>query len=158
MAGIAYPRRAVSKRPTIPPRLKVRVYRRDCWTCRYCGRRTIFYPVMPLLGIIFPDQFPFNTNWKAGQTHPAVADCTGVVDHVVPGSLDGLWLAEDNLVTACWPCNASKGNLTLEQLRWQLRPVEKSSWDGLSGSYRKLWETAGRPMNEAHPTWLTALA
>jgi HNH endonuclease len=135
----------------------VRVYRRDHWTCRYCGKQTIFYPVMPLLGVIFPEHFPFHSNWKAGQTHPAVANCSSVVDHVVPGSLHGEWLDESNLVTACWPCNARKGDLTLEKLGWELRPVGESSWDGLSGFYRQLWEIAGRPTAEAHPLWLRAL-
>ena len=123
MAEIAYARRTVDRRPAIPPSLKVRVFRRDCWTCRYCGRRAIFYPVMPLLGVIFPEYFPYHSNWKAGQTHPAVAACTAVVDHVVPGALGGAWLEESNLVTACWPCNARKGDLTLEQLGWPLRTV-----------------------------------
>jgi 5-methylcytosine-specific restriction endonuclease McrA len=122
MTEIAYARVSVTKRPSIPRTLMVRVYRRDRWTCRYCGQRTIFYPVMPLLGVIFPAQFPFHRNWKAGQTHPAVAALSSIVDHVVPGALGGEWLAQSNLVTACWPCNTRKADLTLEQLRWQLRP------------------------------------
>jgi hypothetical protein len=157
MAGITYARRTISRRPVVPRPLMISVFRRDCWTCRYCGTRTIFYPVMPLLGVIFPEQFPYHTHWKAGQTHPAVAACSAIVDHVVPGSLGGAWLEESNLVTACWPCNARKGDLTLDQLSWRLRHVEESSWDGLSGSYRQLWEIAGRPANEAHPLWLRAL-
>jgi 5-methylcytosine-specific restriction endonuclease McrA len=28
--------------------------------------------------------------------------------HVVPGAAGGEWLAESNLVTACWPCNVRK--------------------------------------------------
>jgi len=158
MANIAYTRREVSKRPAIKPSLKIQVFRRDCWTCRYCGQQTILYPVMPLLGVIFPDHFPYHSNWKAGQTHPAVAVCTAVVDHVVPGSHGGAWLEASNLVTACWPCNATKGDLALSELGWQLRPVDESSWDGLSGSYRQLWEIAGKPTDEAHPHWLRALS
>jgi 5-methylcytosine-specific restriction endonuclease McrA len=158
MAGIAYAKRPISRRPAIRRPLMISVFRRDCWTCRYCDRRTIFYPVMPLLGVIFPEQFPYHTNWKAGQTHPAVAACSAIVDHVEPGSLRGTWLEESNLATACWPCNARKGDLTLDQLGWRLMPVEKSPWDGLSGSYRQLWEVAGRPANDAHPQWLRALA
>lgn len=156
MAEIAYARRTVSRRPAIPPPLKIQVFCRDRWTCRYCGRRTIFYPVMHLLGVIFPDYFPYHSNWKAGQTHPAVARCTAVVDHVIPGALGGEWLEQNNLVTACWPCNARKGDLTLEQLGWPLRAVDESSWDGLSGFYRDLWRIAGKPTDEAHPQWLRA--
>jgi hypothetical protein len=157
LSAIAYEKVPVTKRPAMPRALMVRVYRRDCWTCRYCGQPTIFYPVMPLLGTIFPEQFPFNPFFKAGQTHPAVVALSSTVDHVVPGAAGGDWLAESNLVTACWPCNARKGDLTLEHLRWPLRPAEPSSWDGLAGSYRRLWEIAGKPANEAHPLWLRAL-
>jgi 5-methylcytosine-specific restriction endonuclease McrA len=157
MADIAYTRREVARRPAIGPPLKVRVHRRDHWTCRYCGRKVILYPVMHLLGLIFPDQFPHTPNWKGGQTHPAVAACSSAVDHKVPGSQGGAWLAEDNLVTACAPCNAAKADFTLEQLGWQLRPIALSSWDGLSGSYRDLWQIAGSPQSEAHPRWLKAI-
>jgi hypothetical protein len=48
--------------------------------------------------------------------------------------------------------------LTLEQLGWELKSVGESSWDGLSGFYRQLWEIAGRPTAEAHPQWLRALS
>jgi len=113
---------------------------------------------MPLLGVIFPKHFPYHPNWKAGQTHPAVAAYSSVVDHEVAGSLGGAWLEESNLATACWPCNARKGDLTLEQLGWELRAVAESSWDGLTSFYRQLWEIAGRPTAEAHPEWLRALS
>jgi hypothetical protein len=38
-----------------------------------------------------------------------------------------------NLVAACWPCNFSKGNLTLSQPGRELLPSSASKWDGLSG-------------------------
>ena len=38
VADIAYARRTISRRPTIPRPLAIRIYRRDHWTCRYCGR------------------------------------------------------------------------------------------------------------------------
>lgn len=158
MADIAHPKGEMTKRPPLPRPLMIRIFRRDCWTCRYCGARTIFYPVMPLLGVIFPEHFPYHTNWKAGHTHPAVVTCSSIVDHVVPGALGGAWREKSNLVTACWPCNARKGDLTLEQLHWQLRPVQESSWDGLTGFYRQLWEIAGSPTADAHPLWLRALS
>lgn len=50
LSEIAYERVPATKRRSVPRALIVRVYRRDCWTCRYCGQQTIFYPVMPLLG------------------------------------------------------------------------------------------------------------
>ncbi len=53
--------------------------------------------------------------------------------------------------------NARKGDLTLEQLGWPLRTVDESSWDGLSGFYRDLWEIADKPADGGHPQWLRAL-
>jgi hypothetical protein len=158
MADIAYARREVSKRPAIPRPAMIRVFRRDCWTCRYCGKRTIFYPVMPLLGVIFREQFPFHTYFKKGQTHPAVVACSSVIDHIVPAVAGGDWLEETNLATACSPCNTGKGYLTLGQLGWKLTDVEESSWDGLSGVYPQLWDIAGRPTAEGHRRWLQALS
>jgi hypothetical protein len=40
----------------------------------------------------------------------------------------------------------------------ELAAVNNSTWDGLSGYYRNLWEMAGMPLNEAHPAWLKALS
>jgi hypothetical protein len=155
---IAYPRHEVPARPVMTRSLMLTVFQRDHWTCRYCGGRTIFTPVMALLGTMFPDQFPFHRNWKGGQTHPAVISRSAIVDHVIPGAHGGNWAELDNLATACWPCNARKGDLTLGQLAWDLRPVEDSSWDGLTGSYAQLWELAGSPTSDAHREWLRSLA
>jgi hypothetical protein len=112
---------------------------------------------MALLGVIFPEHFPYNSNWKGGLTHPAVVACSQVIDHVEPGSHGGAWADESNMVIACWPCNSRKGDLTLEQLQWKLRPIDQSSWDGLTKPYRLLWTIAGQPTAEAHRAWLRAL-
>lgn len=69
---------------------------------------------------------------------------SAVVDHVDPGAWGGEWLSETNLVTACWPCNARKGDLTLGQLGWSTNPpVPPGEWDGLVGMYPALWAAAG---------------
>lgn len=99
------------------------IYVRDGFRCRYCGRRTIPTVILELLGGIYPEVFPFHRHWKGGRTHPAIISRSPVIDHVVPGSQGGDWGAKENLVTACWPCNAVKGDLSLEQLGWTLRPI-----------------------------------
>jgi len=137
--------------------VQIEVFRRDGWTCRYCGGQTIFTPAMALLGELFPDHFPYVATWKGGATHPAVTARAAVVDHVVPGSLGGAWLDQSNMVTACWPCNERKGDLTLQILGWSLHPSADTSWDGLTTKYRRLWELAGRPTQHAHRAWLQAL-
>lgn len=65
---------------------------------------------MALLGILYPESFPYHPNWKAGLTHPAAITRSSVVDHVLPGAWGGDWNDDENLVTACWPCNGSKAD------------------------------------------------
>lgn len=80
-----------------------------------------------------------------------------VVDHVDPGAWGGDWNSEENLVTACWPCNAIKADLSLEQLGWPApRSVPETDWDGPTGLYRRLWVVAGSPTVGAHQQWLVA--
>lgn len=154
LAPIAYPPREVPRRPSLSPSGRLAIYRRDGWLCRYCGARTIFTPVMALLGLLFPDDFPYHPNWKNGMTHPAIIARSAVIDHVWPGSLGGSWTDAENLATACWPCNERKGDLTLGQLGWKIRPVPgETGWDGLIGCYRSLWEAAGCPKG-GHASWI----
>ena len=41
----------------------VAVFRRDHFHCRYCDRRTIFYPLFELLSVgYFPELLPFHPN------------------------------------------------------------------------------------------------
>jgi hypothetical protein len=110
---------------------------------------------MALLGHLFPDQFPYDPHWRAGVTHPAVSACGASVDHVVTvtrGGTDDL----DNLVTACWPCNASKGDFTLQEFGRDPRPPAATDWDGLSSHFQALWAAAGQPV--AMRPWVSALA
>jgi hypothetical protein len=63
-----------------------------------------------------------------------------------------------NLVTACWPCKARKGDLTLDQLGWHTNPPDAPGrWDGLTGLYPGLWAAAGRPNPRLHRDWMRHL-
>lgn len=54
-------------RKEAPLSMYVAVYRRDHFHCRYCERRTVFYPLFELLGVgFFPELLPFHPNWRAG--------------------------------------------------------------------------------------------
>ena len=58
-----------------------------------------------------------------------------------------------NLVCACWVCNSVKGDLTLEQLGWELLPIsDDTGWDGLTRYYAALWRLADEP--PGHATWV----
>ena len=160
LAAIAYPRRELSRRPSVPRALAARIFLRDHFHCRYCGGATILTSVMELLASVdqYDEIFPFHSNWKGGRTHPAVITRSAVVDHVEPGTRGGDWLAESNLVTACWPCNARKGDLTLRELGWTLRPAEDTTWRGLTDLYPALWKVADRPPNpRSHLDWMRCL-
>lgn len=137
----------------------VAVFRRDCWTCRYCGSHTIAPPVLRVLSHMYPDRFPYHPNWKAGQVHPAYLLLSTSLDHVQPGGRGGSWSRWDNLVAACWPCNSGKADFTLEELGWELlgEAELQSAWDGLTGSYPALWRAAEQPDAQYHRRWLRTL-
>jgi hypothetical protein len=157
LTSIAYRPRDLPRRPTTPLRDIIYVFRRDRFCCRYCAGKTIFEPICRLLGTLYPDAFPWHPNWKGGLTHPAIIARSAVVDHVEPGSLGGSWTDRKNMVTACWPCNAVKADLTLEQVGWSLRPIANSEWDGLTRHYRTLWELVGQPDEIYHRSRLDLL-
>jgi hypothetical protein len=156
---IAYPRRELARRPQIARRIRCDVFKRDHFTCRYCGGTTILTPVMELLSLRYPDIFPFESDaWKGGRTHPAFAARSPMVDHIEPVSQGGHPHNMENLATACNPCNATKADFTLKQLGWTLLPVPGAPWDGLVGYYRNLWTALGRPDAARHEAWFRDLS
>lgn len=154
LAPIAYPRREVAARAEPSESVVAVAYKRDRFHCRYCGCRVIPTQVMRLISAIFPDDFPYHPNWKGGQTHPAIASRSATLDHVESWALGGTNELE-NLVCACWICNRVKGDLTLQQLGWELKPIPVDvEWDGLTSYYRRLWEFAGSPTSGGHRLWM----
>jgi 5-methylcytosine-specific restriction endonuclease McrA len=155
---IAAPRRLVAKRAEPSETVIAGVYRRDRFCCRYCGCRVIPTQVMRLVASLFPDDFPYHTNWKGGETHPAFTSRSATLDHIFPWARGG---TNDvgNLACACWVCNQVKGELTLDQIGWELRPIdEHETWDGLTGNYPKLWELAHKPSVGDHVLWMRLYA
>ena len=65
------------------------VFRRDGFLCRYSGERLIFPGTLRLLSVLWPEQFPYHTNWKMGETHLAYWRLYPTVDHVVPVARGG---------------------------------------------------------------------
>jgi len=54
MAEIAFSPAQTERRPSLTPRLQAEVFRRDAFTCRYCGARTVPPPVLRVLSALFP--------------------------------------------------------------------------------------------------------
>jgi hypothetical protein len=153
LGPIAYPRREIGARSEPSETVIVSIYKRDRFHCRYCGCKVIPTQIMRLVSEVFPDEFPYHPNWKGGETHPAIASRSPSLDHVVPWTKGGTNDPE-NLVCACWICNQIKGDLTHEQIGWELRPIPETDWDGLTRHYRPLWELAGSPTTGDHAFWM----
>ena len=141
-------------RTSVGDAITVATYRRDNFTCRYCGRETIFLPVLRLLSEFFADLVPYHPAWKYGECHPAYMTHSTSLDHVVPLARGGA-NSESNLVTACAQCNYTKSSWLLSELGWDLKAVISSNWDGLTGAYMQLAETSALPY---HRKWLRILA
>ena len=154
LAPIAYPTREAVTRSDPSETVIAGVYIRDRFHCRYCGCRVIPTQIMRLLAAILPEDFPYHPNWKGGQTHPAITSRSATLDHVLAWTLGGR-NEPGNLVCACWICNRVKGDLTIEQLGWELRPITtETDWDGLTRFYRRLWDLAGAPTGSEHRLWM----
>jgi 5-methylcytosine-specific restriction endonuclease McrA len=120
-----------------------RVFIRDGFTDRYTGDRLIFPPVLRLISVELPLEFPYHPNWKTDVTHPAFWEIGATVDHLVPVTRGGED-AESNWVTTSMARNSAKMNWTLTELGWNLHaPGDFKEWDGLIHWF--LEYTNGRP-------------
>lgn len=157
MATIAFEKRDAFKRRSPTPKALAEIYDRDRYLCRYCGAKTVLAPVMRRLSAAFPEQFPYHPNWKTSETHPAYSSLSATHDHVVPVSRGGDSLDPENIVTACWACNARKSGLLMEDIGFTLRDRHDSVWRGLADLYRPLWVAAGQPaLRGGDRAWLVA--
>lgn len=143
-----------AKRLRIPETRYIAVYNRDAWTCRYCGVRTIFLPVLNLISEIFPKVFLYDPHWASERTDAAFSTIGTSCDHVIAHANGG---TNDisNLVTACWLCNSVKVNHSLNDLGWTIRAIVDEPWDGLSGKLSALVEAAASKRN--YRSWIKAI-
>jgi 5-methylcytosine-specific restriction endonuclease McrA len=134
--------------------IRAKVYARDGWRCRYCERELVIPGVMLLLttlcqeflGLLPGHHMPYH------KTERAVERVYPNVDHVHAVAAGGAWLDEDNLVTACTPCNTAKNDFA----GWTPGPVVRDEWDGLTSRYRPLAELDG-PASSYHLAWFKIL-
>jgi HNH endonuclease len=154
--------RAATERPprlprvTVPPKLKAEAFRRDGWRCHYCGRRVVVAGAIELIGLLCPEEFPFppGHHMPKGRTHPAAERVYPNVDHVKATAIGGEALDLSNLITACTPCNETKG----DRLGWERVELIRDDWDGLADFYRGLFTLAAVPLTTTHRNWMRALA
>jgi 5-methylcytosine-specific restriction endonuclease McrA len=137
-----------------------RVFVRDGFIDRYTGDRLVFPGVLRLLSQLFPDDFPFHTNWKLSATHPAYWELYPTVDHIVSIARGGTH-DDTNRVTTSMMRNSAKGVWTLGELGWQLYPAgDVKQWDGLMGWFVRFVEADTRllTMASVRPWHRAALA
>jgi 5-methylcytosine-specific restriction endonuclease McrA len=159
----------VKKRPPLPKKLQLDVFRSDGWICRWCKRPVIFAPAMNLLlreaqqsGRAEPLAY-YHRNW----THdgaPLLDELGAVIDHVNACSTGGGHTA-DNLATACNKCNGRKSAASV--VEWNERPKKKpvkgkygkpQYWDGLSTLFVALAQRDPVGLTPSEKGWLKAFS
>jgi 5-methylcytosine-specific restriction endonuclease McrA len=106
------------------------IFERDGWKCRWCSTPVIAPTANKRMAKELPVAYP------KGQSnidiHGLIMCCQGSIDHVTVHSLGGT-NEPDNLVTACWPCQFSRGDIDYTRLNLEdprNRPPVIDSWDG----------------------------
>ena len=161
--------------PFVPPQKSGRTHspRAMTWTFaragfidRYRGTRLVFPPVLRLLSIYVPTEFPYQKNARMDSCHMAYWDLLPTIDHLVPVARGGA-KSEENWVCCSMLTNSIKSNWTLEELQWQLFPPgDLGMWDGmvawfvhqvandpsvLENAYIKRWHNAAKELVEQYP-------
>ena len=129
------------KRKSIPKDIQLRVWKRDNWTCKYCGEPVFFAPTLKLLDELSPGHGLYHPHGKADEILTLFQWRWASVDHMEPWSKGGEDL-EDNYVTACWECNLKFREKTWREDKPKPTKFNKNTkdvnWDGLSSLYIKL--------------------
>jgi 5-methylcytosine-specific restriction endonuclease McrA len=155
LSEIAFVPGEVTRRVPVTVATTAAIFARDCFTCCYCGRRTIPSVVLRCFSAMWPEEFPYHPHGKTDEAHVAYWTIMSGLEHLRAGSRGGDWVSEENLACACWECNATKGtSAPTGQFANRAAPLE--DWDGLTGAYPTLWEIAGRPQPSVHRPWLLA--
>ena len=114
---------------------KLSLFFRDGFIDRYSGDKLINPGFLRVLSDLFPDEFPYQTNWKQTDCHQEWWMRYPTVDHIVPIARGGK-NEPSNWATTSMLHNQAKLNWTLEELGWTLHePGNLSGWDGMSKAF-----------------------
>lgn len=113
----------------------------DGFIDRYSGEKLIHPGMLRVLSELLEDGvFPYDSHWKTSDCHPAYWKYQPSVDHIVPVSFNG----EDtrrNWITTSFSRNQAKGNISLEQIGWEIKPRGNfEEWDGLTHDFLAIYE------------------
>ncbi len=106
------------------------LFARDGWRCRFCECCVVPPKVRAAMRAALLGAIPWS---ETEGFHGAFYAMSASVDHIVPHSAGGT-NDDENLVTACWPCQFGRGAWSLEEvgvLDPHKRPPVKDGWDGL---------------------------
>jgi len=113
-------------------KVELSVFQRDGWRCRFCGVRVISRKTRSIL----IKKFPLETHWIPAEyeRHTSLHSQAASLDHILPHSRGGD-NSEENLVTACGPCQFGRNSWTLEEVGFN-DPRDRTpivdNWDGLN--------------------------
>jgi len=97
-----------------PDKYKKEVFKRDNYTCQYCGGKVIpkeiFTQYEKLVG-----RNNFRATGTNRERHGIVLMSRANADHIIPWAHGGK-TNTDNLITSCWSCNYGKSGFTLEEI------------------------------------------
>lgn len=136
------------RNPKLDSMQKLRILFRDRFTCRYCGRHTIWAPCRRLL--FEKTGVPWHAHSRSGETDASWWRDVANVDHVHPVSRPGTGDGPDNLVTSCTPCNYAKLGFTPEELGWPILDVTTEFWDGGVRAFVLILERDREMANRPH--------
>jgi 5-methylcytosine-specific restriction endonuclease McrA len=155
-------------RSKISKNVHVKVFRRDGWICRWCGRPVIFGPAMKYLERVVrasrvTGPLAYHDAHWTRRNAPLLDYMGAVIDHVEAHSRSGKNVAE-NFATACNKCNANKSNAPQDEFtKKSPRHVVKGKygepehWDGFSMLFVVLVEHAPEIASPSDREWLRAL-
>jgi hypothetical protein len=137
----------IVKPPSLVPRQKIAIYKRDGFICRYSPERfKLLHPgALRALSLLLPKEIPtelssHNIPAKYATNSPIWFDVWPAVDHFLPKAGGGSNV-EDNLVCCSWWRNDSKKDTLFEDTGWKLGDRGNlSEWDGLTGWFKKMIE------------------
>lgn len=119
---------------------RTRVFVRDGFLDRYSGDRLFFPPVLEVISMSIPEDFPTHPNGKFSECHAAHWELYSSVDHLVPVARGGAH-EMGNWFTTSMMRNLIKSHWRLEDLGWDLLPPGQfEEWDGMLGWFLEYTE------------------
>lgn len=117
------------------------VFIRDGFIDRYSGQKLIHPGMLRAMSELLAEGvFPYEPHWKTSDCHPAYWKYQPSIDHKVPVSLNGED-KKDNWITTSFSRNQAKGNASLEQIGWEIKPCGNfEEWDGLTHDFLAVYE------------------